>query len=197
VDVPAEGVDPVLESMKEAVVVLAEAGIDIHDPLGDHQFTLRGDERIPVNGGSQREGSTNIVSYSTFYKSTLANAHPHGTIISDRTGMTDLGYPINYGSSFMLAVIWTDEGPTARSLLALSQSSEPTSPHYTDGTWMFSDHPGQLDPVVPPDGSATVLSPPGGYDPVALRHRVGVVELADEPCVRGLAVRISKLEARL
>ena len=48
------------------------------------------------------------------------------------------GYPVNVGTSFLMAVEFTDDGPRARALLTYSQSGDPGSPHFTDQTRMFS-----------------------------------------------------------
>ncbi len=43
-----------------------------------------------------------------------------------------------FGSSFLMAVTLTDDGPRASTLLTYGQSSNPSSPHYTDQTRLFS-----------------------------------------------------------
>ena len=43
------------------------------------------------------------------------------------------GYPINSGSSFVMALEFTDDGPRAMALLTYSQSGDPDSPHFTAG----------------------------------------------------------------
>ncbi|MFE4756724.1 penicillin acylase family protein [Streptomyces mirabilis] len=43
-----------------------------------------------------------------------------------------------FGSSFLMAVELTPDGPRAHTLLTYGQSSNPASPHYTDQTRLFS-----------------------------------------------------------
>jgi acyl-homoserine-lactone acylase len=45
---------------------------------------------------------------------------------------------INYGTSFLLSLSYTDDGPMAEAFLTYSQSGDPSSPHFTDQTKRFS-----------------------------------------------------------
>jgi acyl-homoserine-lactone acylase len=45
---------------------------------------------------------------------------------------------MNYGSSFIMAIQFTDEGPEGRAILTYSQSAEVDSPWYVDQTELFS-----------------------------------------------------------
>ena len=56
------------------------------------------------------------------------------------------GYHINYGSSWMTVVNFTEEGPVARGLLSYSQSSEYGSDHNLDQSLLYSQQP-QLRPL--------------------------------------------------
>ncbi|KAA9376952.1 peptidase S45 [Microbispora cellulosiformans] len=52
---------------------------------------------------------------------------------------TDGRYPeVNTGSSFMMAVELTEDGPRTRTVLTYSLSANPASPHHTDQTALFS-----------------------------------------------------------
>jgi acyl-homoserine-lactone acylase len=50
----------------------------------------------------------------------------------------DAGPPTIFGSSFIMAVELTRHGPRASTLLTYSESANPTSPHHTDQTVLFS-----------------------------------------------------------
>jgi acyl-homoserine-lactone acylase len=52
--------------------------------------------------------------------------------------MTKEGYPVNRGSSFVMALEYTDSGPRAMAILTYSESGDPTSPHYYDQTELYS-----------------------------------------------------------
>lgn len=134
------GVDYLLEQMADAVLRLQEAGIAVDAPLGDHQFTLKGDQRIPIHGGAQTsDGAFNISVYRTSLNtSLLPTIAPEGELITEATNLTTDGYLINYGGSFIMAVEFTDDGPVADAILAYSQSDDPNSPHYADQTELLS-----------------------------------------------------------
>ena len=55
-------------------------------------------------------------------------------------------YYINYGTSLVFALEFTDSGPKAQGLLTYSQSSDSRSPHYADQTRLFSQ--GQFRPML-------------------------------------------------
>jgi acyl-homoserine-lactone acylase len=52
--------------------------------------------------------------------------------------LTKVGYPVNRGSSFVMALEYTAQGPRARAFLTYSQSGDPASPLYYDQTELFS-----------------------------------------------------------
>jgi acyl-homoserine-lactone acylase len=135
---PNDGPDPILIALGAAVLRLGEAGFSPVTPLGDAQFTRRGDQTIPVPGGGSIEGTTNIVSYST-NNSTLLPRLERGEVLTPRTQLTAEGYPINFGTSFVMAMEFTPEGPRAVALLSYSQSTDPSSPYFADQTERYSE----------------------------------------------------------
>ncbi|WP_437528745.1 acylase [Sorangium sp. So ce726] len=135
---PAEGPDPILVALAEATRSLAQAGLDPATPLGEAQFTLKGDETIPIHGGNGREGVANVVAFSAGNNSTLLPRLQPGEVIDAATGLTTSGYLINTGTSFLMAVEHTSAGPRAEALLTYSQSNDPASPHFADQTELFS-----------------------------------------------------------
>ena len=84
-------------------------------PVRDHQFALDGKgKRIPMHGGANALGVYNLVE-------TDSKGQAHG------------------GTSFLFAVRFNGRAcPEARTILANSQSSDPTSPHYSDQTELFA-----------------------------------------------------------
>jgi acyl-homoserine-lactone acylase len=138
-DEPVVGTDPILENLAAAVSRLESAGVAIDAPLGDIQFTLKGSEHIPLHGGQGFEGVANVIVYSSGLNSTLLPRMPRGEVVYDRTDLTKDGYEVNYGSSFIMALEFTDDGPRARAFLTYSQSDYAASPWYADQTRLFSD----------------------------------------------------------
>ncbi|MEU6355421.1 penicillin acylase family protein [Streptomyces sp. NPDC047072] len=107
-------------ALADAVTELRAAGIPLNSPLGEHQFVVRGGQRIAVPGGTERLGVWNKIEPVW---------NPAGG------GYTE----VTMGSSHIQAVGWDGGGcPVARTLLTYSQSSNPDSPHYGDQTRLFS-----------------------------------------------------------
>jgi acyl-homoserine-lactone acylase len=108
----------VREALGRAVSDLRRAGIPLDAPLGKFQYTKRG-ERIPLHGGPGGLGVFNAMNV---------------------TWNADEGYSsIPHGSSFIMAVQFTDSGcPAAWSLTSYSQSDNPKSRYYNDQTKLFS-----------------------------------------------------------
>jgi acyl-homoserine-lactone acylase len=136
-DPPASGPDPVLVALGRAVQALGRAGRSEDAALRDLQYTMRGDERIPIHGGNNAEGAFNIVGYGGG-DDTLLPGLERGPTVSN-SGLTAEGYPINNGSSFIMVLAYTDTGPEARALLTYSQSADPGSSHFADQTRRFSN----------------------------------------------------------
>ena len=60
VPAPAMGPDPILVALGTAVVALKSAGFDATTTLGKAQLTKKGDKTIPIHGGLELEGVTNV-----------------------------------------------------------------------------------------------------------------------------------------
>ena len=74
----------------------------------------------PVPGGTERDGVANVVADLAFD----ATASPAPAVAAP--------YPVNYGTSFVLAVELTPAGRTVKALLTYGNSSDPASPWYRD-----------------------------------------------------------------
>ncbi|MFE9399104.1 penicillin acylase family protein [Streptomyces flavidovirens] len=103
-----------------AVSELRAAGIALDAPLGKHQFVVRNGERVPVHGGTESLGIWNKI-------------EP----VWDAAGG---GYTeVTTGSSHIQAVGWDGSRcPVARTLLTYGQSSNPSSPYYSDQTKLYA-----------------------------------------------------------
>ncbi|MFH8728924.1 penicillin acylase family protein [Streptomyces termitum] len=108
------------KALADAVAELRAAGIPLDARLGDHQFVVRGGERIPVGGGTESLGVWNKTE-------AVWNAAGGGYV------------EVAHGTSHVQAVGW-DGGrcPVARTLLSYSQSSNPNSPHFADQTKLYA-----------------------------------------------------------
>lgn len=136
---PAEGqVDQALVALGKAVRNLASAGVPLSAPLKQLQRAPRGSVEIGVHGGFAKEGIANVVGYNAGLNSTLLPKVSRPETIDGTAGLTERGYVINYGSSFVMAVEFGPEGPHGEAFLTYSQSEDPRSPHFRDQTELFS-----------------------------------------------------------
>ncbi|QSQ16307.1 penicillin acylase family protein [Myxococcus landrumensis] len=148
---PTDGsADSVLVALANAVYRLGLARIPVDAPLGQSQYSTRVDgKRIPIHGGGAYDGTANIVSWGTL-KSTTPDSDfsaVRGTnLINSRTNLTDTGYVINNGSSFIMAMEFTEKSVSGRAVLTYSQSSDKASPYFADQTELFSNK--QWRPIV-------------------------------------------------
>lgn len=111
------GSSAVRDALARAVLALRKAGIALDAPLSSVQTVTRGGERIPVHGTIGELGVLNVIT----------------------PGQVDGKADVVFGSSFVQQVRFTAGGPPeAYSVLAYSQSADPTSPHHADQTRLFS-----------------------------------------------------------
>lgn len=109
----------VLAALEAAVSQLAEARIPLDARLGDVQAETRNGERIPIHGGAGPEGVFNVITVEDF---------------EPETGWVS----IRHGASWIYAVEFTEQGPKSEGFLTYSQSTDSTSPHYSDQTRLYS-----------------------------------------------------------
>ncbi|WP_241564106.1 penicillin acylase family protein [Nonomuraea polychroma] len=103
-------------ALAETVRAFRDSGTSPAVTLGEAQ--RRG--AVPLHGCTDLEGCFDLV-------------EPSGPLRSDGR------YPeIANGSSFIMAVELTPQGPRARTILTYSQSANPASPHHTDQTELYS-----------------------------------------------------------
>ncbi|HEX6310411.1 MAG TPA: penicillin acylase family protein [Acidimicrobiia bacterium] len=138
---PAGGPDPVLELLARAVQILGAAGVPVDATLGDTQFALRNGTRVPIHGGNNFDGTTNIVGYSgasildpalEIERELVAPTSPLARV-GEHTG-----YLIANGTSFLMALAFTDDGPEARVFLTYSNTEDRADPNYVEATERFS-----------------------------------------------------------
>jgi acyl-homoserine-lactone acylase len=126
-----------LIKLARAKQLLAQAGLALDTPLGKAQFSDRNGGRIPIHGGEGGyEGIANFVNYAP-NGTTLEPSPSHERVKGSRF-LTKDGYPVNRGSSFVMALEYTAQGPRAQAFLTYSQSGDPASPLYYDQTELFS-----------------------------------------------------------
>lgn len=141
VPAPTDGSpDPVLVALARASQMLEVAGFDLSVPLGEVQVDGRG-SMLPVPGGSNAEGATNIVSWSQALNDL---AQPEGAPkrpnpVDKVTGLTPEGWWINNGTSYLMVVEFGEDGPQARTILTYGETSDRTSPEFTSQIVRFAE----------------------------------------------------------
>ncbi|MFF0333247.1 penicillin acylase family protein [Streptomyces fimicarius] len=111
------GSSAVRDAFGRAVLALRKANIPLNAPLSDIQKVTRGGEQIPIHGSLGQLGVLNVIT----------------------PGQVDGAPDIVFGSSFIQQVRFTATGPPqALSVMAYSQSADPSSPHHADQTKLFS-----------------------------------------------------------
>lgn len=136
---PSSGDDPVLSGLAGAVALLTKAGVALDVPLGEVQFDGRSpEERLPVPGGLGSEGVTNVVSGTTRTSTEEDQPEVPEPLTEDST-LTSDGYPILYGTSFLMAVAYGPDGPQARTILTYGQVGDPELPGFDSGMKAFAN----------------------------------------------------------
>ncbi len=111
-----------LSSLGKAMQALSKQGIDYSLPWGKIQMAAAGKRRIPIDGGSDMNGTEQTYNLQDSYP------HPSGD-----------GTLVPYsGSSIVLTVSYEGATPIAQGFLVPSQSSDPASAHAWDQTERFS-----------------------------------------------------------
>ncbi len=136
-----------------AVDVLNQAGVAPDAQFGDVQFIERSlpngtasGVRIPWGGAHNIEGGFNVFNIVTGNNGTLMPRHTYAPLNSDTIMSADAqGYHINYGSSWMMVINFTDEGPEGRGILTYSQSRNYGTEHFDDQTRLYSEQPSLRD----------------------------------------------------
>lgn len=133
----SNGQDTILNALGRAVLEMNAANIPLDAALGDWQYTTKRDSKIPIHGGNSREGILNIAAFGS--NGSLIPGMQRGKVINSTTGLTEQGYPINYGTSFVMAVELTQDGPLCEAITSFSQSNDPDSPWYADQTFLYAN----------------------------------------------------------
>ncbi|WP_421122004.1 penicillin acylase family protein [Aquihabitans daechungensis] len=137
--------DPVLENLARAVQALDAAGLEPDVTLGEAQFALRNGEQIPIHGGSGVDGTTNVVGFgsgASIMDPALDELSRERVAVDSQLATIDddhAGYLINNGTSFLMALAFTDDGPQAKVFLAYSDTEDRESDDYVAATRRFSE----------------------------------------------------------
>jgi acyl-homoserine-lactone acylase len=135
---PVEDRSQWLVELGSAVQLLELLGIPVDAPLGDWQFEVRTGDRLPIRGGTGFEGVANIVGCCAD-TTTMGPIPDTGDWVNDISPLRDLpGYPVSDGSSFVMALEFTADGPVAEGFLNYGNPDDPEAPAYRLGLEAWS-----------------------------------------------------------
>ncbi|MGB1581415.1 MAG: penicillin acylase family protein, partial [Nevskiales bacterium] len=110
----------VIQAFADGVQAVLDSPFELDTPMGQMQHSGVHDSIIPIFGGEHFAGSF-----------TIAN--------SRGGGLTDNGYEVTYGNSYIQTVTWNSQGqPVAEGFITYSQSGDPASPWYKAMTEAYS-----------------------------------------------------------
>jgi acyl-homoserine-lactone acylase len=135
---PPDGGDPLMVNLARAVQTIEAAGWPLDAPLGEIQYADRAGERVPIHGGTFFDGITNIVAHSSFSTSTEP-ATDRATPATENSQLTTDGYLVNTGTSFLMALEYTEKGPKAGIFLTYGETGDPERNAFVTATQRFSD----------------------------------------------------------
>ena len=126
-----------LTALAEAVTLLVDNGIPLDIPLGELQKAHRAGKSFPVHGGNRYEGIANLqVTKSHIASPVFSGSNER---VGDSETLSRSGYNIAHGSSFIMSLNYTENGPDAKAILSYSQSGSPDSQYFTDQTELYRD----------------------------------------------------------
>lgn len=125
-----------IENLTRAANLLRSRGIALDVPLGELQYAAKGGRRIPMHGGDGfTDGLMNMERNAR--NTTTLEPMDYPRPVNGSPFLTEKGYPVVTGSSFLMAVEFTARGPRAKAFLTYSESGDPASPHFADQTELF------------------------------------------------------------
>ena len=124
-----------LTALAEAVTLLVDNGIPLDIPLGELQKAHRAGKSFPVHGGNRYEGIANLqVTKSHIASPVFSGSNER---VGDSETLSSSGYNIAHGSSFIMSLNYTENGPDAKAILSYSQSGSPDSQYFSDQTELY------------------------------------------------------------
>ena len=133
--------NPGVQALARAVLALQNAKIPLDAAVPDFEYTLKGSDRLAIHGSDDPEGAFQVVGWVDGENDTILPAL-RMTPPKNAPGASGLavgdGYPVNYGSSFVMVCMLTADGPKSKAVLTYGQSSDPLSPQFTDQAKLFA-----------------------------------------------------------
>jgi acyl-homoserine-lactone acylase len=127
----------VRDAFTAGVARVKASGFAFDATLGEIQHPCCIDSSIPLFGGNFFEGAFTI---------------------ADSPSITQTGYDVSYGNSYIQTVTWGDAGVHAEAFVTYSQSTDPASPHFSDFTRAYSQKKWKRLPFTPAEIQADKIS---------------------------------------
>ncbi|MBD2805646.1 penicillin acylase family protein [Xenorhabdus sp. ZM] len=105
------------QALGATVLDLTHRGLPLNAQRGDYVYLIRGDKQIPLYGGCGNVGYFTIACVENI----------------------DVKNSQDYGNSYLQLVSFPNNKVETYTLLLTSLSDDPASPHYSDGTWKYSE----------------------------------------------------------
>ena len=128
----------IVVALARAVQTITKVGFDVDATMGAAQFTERTGERIPIHGGTGRDGVTNVVSWADAGSSSEP-APTRGELITPDGELRGDGYPVNTGTSFVMVVDFSSGEPDASAILTYGNTGQRNASVFATQTVRFSD----------------------------------------------------------
>ena len=97
----------------------------------------RAGKSFPVHGGNRYEGIANLQVTKAHIASPIFSGSNER--VGDSETLSSSGYNIAHGSSFIMTLNYTENGPDAQAILSYSQSGSPDSQYFSDQTELYRD----------------------------------------------------------
>jgi acyl-homoserine-lactone acylase len=137
-EAPVRGPDPVAVALARAAKSVEAAGFDIDDFWRDQFWTRRDDVAIGLRGSTGLDGTV-LVGRPAGPSSSLSPAAALPVLVNPDSGLRIGGYQVRGGTSALMVVAFTPDGPDATALLVHGQSGDPASPYWADQAYRYSD----------------------------------------------------------
>lgn len=153
-----------LVELGRVVQELNDVGIPVDAPLGQYQWEIRTGEMIPMHGGTNVDGTANVVDCCAEHTMTTTYADPgvpvgDPSLLRSNSAGGPIGYPINRGASFVMALQFTNQGPQGVAQLTYANPDDPTDPVYDRGVLGFSNSELRTLYFLPQQVTATGIEP--------------------------------------
>jgi acyl-homoserine-lactone acylase len=120
------------------VQTLGKAGLAVDVALGDVQYALRAEPRIALHGGPGGDGLPNVVDYAN-PSSTSEPMLDAGARMVPGSDLRPGGYPVDRGTSWVMAVDYTGDEVKAWVMLTYGETGDRTSDLFDVQTQRFRD----------------------------------------------------------